>query len=261
MPSRYDRATSWLIVSRCFAVEAAITPRDREARDEPLDVPLEGPRERLVEVVEAEHDLAVGRREAAEVRQVRVAAELRVETRTRPAREIRGHQVGGTAVEGERRDEHPAVADRNELGHPGLRLLLEQLDGIRAVQGRLPLAVRSARDLGPRRLASRCPLGDGEVLDPGRRRGAPRDRLLDVVDVAPPGILSFDLLLIVHFACTHRRILFDRAHSSTLPFVSADRSWRRGVAITPKLTYSRHLASHVGDVGRRLATRLVGRRR
>ena len=147
-------------------VEAAIAPRDGEAGDEPLDVPLEGAGERLVEVVDAEHHSPVGRGEAAEVRQVGVAAELRVEARPRARREIRRHQVGGAAVERERRDEHAAVADRDELGNARLRLLLEQLDRVGAVEGGLPLAVRGARDLGARRLAARCALGDGEVLDP-----------------------------------------------------------------------------------------------
>ena len=122
-------------------VEAAVTPGDGEARDEPLDVPFERPRQRLVEVVEAEHELAVGGGKAAEVREVRVAAELRVEARPRPAREIGGHQVGGAAVERERRHQHAAVADRHELGHAGLGLLLEQLDRVGAMRGRLPVAV------------------------------------------------------------------------------------------------------------------------
>ena len=62
-------------------VEAAVAAGDREARHEALHVPLERAGKRLVEVVEAEDELAVGCGEAAEVRQVRVAAELRVERR------------------------------------------------------------------------------------------------------------------------------------------------------------------------------------
>ena len=166
-----------------LVVEAAVAAGDGEARDEPLDVPLERAGERLVEVVEAEDDPPVGRGEAAEVRQVRVAAELGVEPRPGPAREIRGHQVGGAAVERERRDEHAAVADRDELGHARLRLLLEQLDRVGPVRGRLPVGVRGARHLGARGLAARGALGDREVLDAGarrlrraspRRRGRPR---------------------------------------------------------------------------------------
>ena len=59
--------------------EVAVAPRDREARDEPLDVPLERARKRLVEVVEAEDEPPVRRSKAAEVREVRVSAELNLE--------------------------------------------------------------------------------------------------------------------------------------------------------------------------------------
>ena len=79
MFSRYERPTVLVDRGALLLVEAAVAPRDGEARGEPLDVPLERAGERLVEVVEAEDDLAVGRGEAAEVRQVRIAAELGVE--------------------------------------------------------------------------------------------------------------------------------------------------------------------------------------
>ena len=149
IPHRCERAdvlavrASDLAVDRCplLLVEAAVAARDGEACNEPLDVPLEWPGKRLVEVVEAEDDLAIRRREAPEVREVRVTAELRVQRRPWPTREIGGHQVRGTAVERERRDEHPAVADRYELEHATLCLLLEQLDRVRAMGHRLPVAV------------------------------------------------------------------------------------------------------------------------
>ena len=67
------------------------------------------------------------------------------------AREIGRHQVGRAAIERERRDQHPAVADRHELGHPRCGLLLEQLDRVRPVRRRLPLAVTLPRHLGARR--------------------------------------------------------------------------------------------------------------
>ena len=42
----------------------------------------------------------------------------------RRAGQVGGHEVGGAAVERERRHEHPPVADRDELGHPRRGLLL-----------------------------------------------------------------------------------------------------------------------------------------
>ena len=159
MFSRYDRPTSRLIAARCFSSKPRSRPATAKLATSRLTSHSNGPGKRLVEVVEAEDELAVGRGEAAEVRQVGVAAELRVEPGPRARREIRGHQVRGAAVERERRDEHAAVADRNELRHAGLRLLLEQLDGVGAMQGGLPVAVRRARHLGARRLAARRALG------------------------------------------------------------------------------------------------------
>ena len=51
-----------LEVDRCplLLVEATIAPRDGEARDEPLDVPLERAGQRLVEVVDAEDERRSG---------------------------------------------------------------------------------------------------------------------------------------------------------------------------------------------------------
>ena len=141
MLSRYERPTSWLIAARCFSSKPRSRPATAKLAARRLTSHSNGSGKRLVEVVEAEDELAVGRGEAAEVRQVGIAAELGVEPGARAGGQIRRHQVGGAAVERERRDEHAAVADRNELRHAGLRLLLEQLDGVRAMQGRLPVAV------------------------------------------------------------------------------------------------------------------------
>ena len=54
--------------------EVAVAPGDREARREALDVPLPGPGKGLVEVVDVQHQPAIGGGEDPEVREVRVAA-------------------------------------------------------------------------------------------------------------------------------------------------------------------------------------------
>ena len=59
------------------------------------------------------------------------------------AGQIRRHRVGRAAEERERRHEHPPVADRHQLLHPGRRLLLQQLDRIGPISRRLPFAVRA----------------------------------------------------------------------------------------------------------------------
>ena len=68
-----------LIGGALGGAEAAVAPGDREAGDEPLDVPLERSRQGLVEVVDIEDERPVRRRIDAEVGEVRVAAELRVQ--------------------------------------------------------------------------------------------------------------------------------------------------------------------------------------
>ena len=140
-------------------VEASVPAGDGEARGEPLHVPLERPRQRLVEVVDAEDKPPIRRGEDAEVREVRVAAELRVQARPRPIREIGRHEVCAAAEERERRHEHAPVPDRAELRQTRLRLLLEQIDRVAAHRRRLPGGVRRARQLAARGLAPRGPLG------------------------------------------------------------------------------------------------------
>ncbi len=150
--------------------EAAVAAGDREAGDEPLEVPFERPRQRLVEVVRVEHEAPVRGRIDPEVREMRIAAELDVEPRPRRSREIGGHQVGRPAVERERRDQHAPVPDRHQLRHARLRLLLEQLDRVGAHGRRLPRGVDAPRHLAASRLAPRRTLGNREMRHRLERR-------------------------------------------------------------------------------------------
>ena len=107
--------------ARSASGEPVVAPGDRQARGEPLDVPLPRARERLVEVVDVEHELALGRAEDAEVREVGVAADLGRDPRSGCGREVGRHDHRGAAVERERRREHPAVADRARAPAPASR--------------------------------------------------------------------------------------------------------------------------------------------
>ena len=109
-----------------LATVAVVAGGDDDARHEALDVPLKRRRQRLIEVVEIEDNTAIRRREHAEVRQVRIAATLHTQPGRRGAREIARHDRRGPAVERERRDDHPAVPDRHELGH-ARRVLLSRM--------------------------------------------------------------------------------------------------------------------------------------
>ena len=154
--------------------ESVVPTRDGEARGEPLDVPFPRSGIRLVEIVDVEQELALGRAEQAEVRDVGVAARLDDEARSGRRGQVRGHQVGGAAVERERRREHPPVPDRDELLDATLRLLLEEPYRIRATGGRVPTGVAGARNLGASRLA---PSGALSGASDGRRPWAARPHL------------------------------------------------------------------------------------
>ena len=86
----------------------AVDPRrDDEARRQPLEIPLEGAGEGLVEVTEIEHQVPLWRRPQAEVEDVRITTELDIETAIGLRGEVSGHDAGGTSVEVPRRDRHP----------------------------------------------------------------------------------------------------------------------------------------------------------
>ena len=134
-----------------------------EARHEALQIPLKRPRQRLVEIVDVEHQPPVGRGERAKVRQVGVTAQLHAQPTVGRAREIRRHQVRGTPIKGKRRDQHPAVANRHELRHTRRGLFLQQLNRIAPIRRRRPLAVHPPRHFRPRRLPSRRTLRHRQV--------------------------------------------------------------------------------------------------
>ena len=77
----------------------------------------QGPGQRLVEVVDVEDQMALGRGEDAEVHEMAIAADLDVEARGRRGCEVGGHDRGGAAIEGEGRLAHAAIANRDEMRH------------------------------------------------------------------------------------------------------------------------------------------------
>ena len=128
-------------VGRLMPVRAA---GDDHAGGQALDVPLPRGRQRFVEVVDVEDLVALRCREGAEVRQVRVAAGLHGQPGRRGCRQILRHHDGGTAVEGERRDQHAPVADRDEIRFARPILLVEQIERVRPVGRRRPAGVGGA---------------------------------------------------------------------------------------------------------------------
>jgi len=63
---------------------------------------------------------------------MRVAAQLSREPGARQPRQVCRHDQRAAAEEGERRRQHPPVADRDQLGHPRECLLLQQRDRVAA---------------------------------------------------------------------------------------------------------------------------------
>ena len=126
--------------------EPVVPRRDREARRHPLHVVLERSGQRLVEVVEVEHELPLRRCEHAEVREVRVAAELHVEPSRRRVLQVGGHDLGRAPVERERRDHHAPVTHRHEIRLTRGVLLFEQRNRVGTTLRRRPsrVARRSA---------------------------------------------------------------------------------------------------------------------
>ena len=115
------------------AGEAAAPSHDLKTGGQALQVPLPRTRERLVEVVDVEDELAFGRAEQAKVQQMRITAELHGDVRSGSCRQVGGHDQCRPSIEGEGRDQHPSIADRNQLGHSGGALFIQERDGVRPI--------------------------------------------------------------------------------------------------------------------------------
>ena len=193
-------------------VEPAVAAGDLETRGQPLHVPLPRAGQGLIEVVDVEHCLPLGGGEHTEVRQVRVTADLGVQAGAWGGCQVGGHDQRGAPVEGERRHQHPAVADGNQFGDPGCALLLEQPDGVWAVDSRLPAAMA-----GPGYLITRS-LSPSNTLPGSQVRNLAGDtcaRSGSSVPAAPERVLRRGLT--VHGSLSVRGLLFhDRAPQSSL---------------------------------------------
>ena len=87
-----------------------MTSRDDNAGRKPLNVPLPGRRQSFVEIVDVEEDVAFRRGETTEIHQVSVAAGLHAKSGRRRRGQIGRHDLGGAAIEGERRLGHAGEA-------------------------------------------------------------------------------------------------------------------------------------------------------
>ena len=103
---------------------------NRGARGQPLDVPLPRPRENLVEIVDCENEVALGRREQAEIHQMHVAAGHHLEISARRVCQIARHDCGASPQESERRGQHTCHPHRHQLLNAGSILRLKDRNRI-----------------------------------------------------------------------------------------------------------------------------------
>ena len=119
--------------------EAVVAGRDREARRHPLDVVLERPGQRLIEVVHVEQQPRSGEANSPKFDRWASPHSWAIRPGHRRVLEVRRHDLGRAPVEGERRDHHPAMPHRHQVLLPGGVLLRQQGNRVRAVRGRPPL--------------------------------------------------------------------------------------------------------------------------
>ncbi len=124
--------------------EFLIAGGDGKAGRQPLEIPVERGRERLIEIVHVEDQPPVGRGEHAEVQQVRVTAGLHPDVGRGRVREIPCHRRRRAAEVRERRGSHAPIPDRDQIRHPAAGLLLEHGDRVRPARRRLPLCMARA---------------------------------------------------------------------------------------------------------------------
>jgi hypothetical protein len=103
---------------RCMGASAGHThlAAGRDYADgQVFHVPLPGRRQRLIEVIEVEHQGPLGRGEDPEIEQMAITARLHALAAHRRTRQVEGHDGGGAAKKRQRRLEHAAIANGQEV--------------------------------------------------------------------------------------------------------------------------------------------------
>src|ERR1700733_14010491 len=131
--------------ARVAVIELLVARSNDETGRQPLNIPLERSRERLIEVIDVEDQLPVGRREHAEIQQVRVTASLHPDICCRRVRQIPRHRRGRAAKVPKSRSGHAPIPDRHQLRPPGPGLLLQNGNRVRPVSRRFPIRMARAR--------------------------------------------------------------------------------------------------------------------
>ena len=141
-----------------------------EAGGETLEVPFPGRDRGFVEVVYIEHQPALGRRETAEVEAMTVAARLDPQAAAGCARQVGRHYGGAPAQEGEGRDLHAGIAQRQQFLQPRPALFDQHVDGVAAVAGGRPRGMASALATPAQVAAERNAVSDRQGVGLYRQR-------------------------------------------------------------------------------------------
>ncbi len=134
---------------------AVVAGRHGKARPEALDIPLPRRRQRFVEVVDVQNQVALRRGEDAEVQQMAVAARLYSQAGAGERGQVVSHQARRAAQEGERAAQHPPITDGDQIRHAIPIGLFQHADRVASLGRRLPGGVALARQLLAQRLARR----------------------------------------------------------------------------------------------------------
>ena len=112
---------------------SAFASGEDQAGGEAFEIPFPRTGDGLVEIIYVHDDVTVRRPVQAEVRRMRVTAQLRCQSGDRSSGEVGSHQTGGAAEEGERRGDHPTDPQWDEMCQPALVVGLDEVEHIRSV--------------------------------------------------------------------------------------------------------------------------------
>ena len=116
-----------------------VAPGDPDTRGQPPQVPLPAAWVGLVEIVEVDHQIPLGRCVEPEVAEVRVAAHHGCDSRCRQMRDVLGHHHRGSAQKSVRRVDHATDPDRDQPVDPPLVTDVDEFHRVGTARRRRPV--------------------------------------------------------------------------------------------------------------------------
>ncbi len=133
------------------ALATGFAARQDDTGRQPLHVPLKWPADGFVEVVNVEHQPAIGRGVGAQIANMCISAQLGKDAGIRQHRQVGGHHRNGPAKKTKRRSRHSLPLDREQRRHPSYGGSGQSVDRIGLpVRGLPSLVLLTAHLLAPR---------------------------------------------------------------------------------------------------------------